>query len=774
MQEIRSRNLGGRPVGSTIPEKKKKKDDFIRMMNEITEKYCELKNTYLKLPNGKVQKIIDEAKEKYGVSETISYNTIKSRLRRKTIQCNHRGTESPMAAIEPAILEIAIQRGKMNQPLTVAEGLRLANSLIKPGSKLESKVMTYLRKRGQLSEGGSIVSGNLLGKGYWRGFRKQHHHLLVSQRGVQFGHNRSEWCNYQNFKTMYDLVYKAMEQASVAEKLPEAQWQNEKGEHVSKEMSVGQQVQYKITHPDHILYVDEVGNNTCQKDDGNKGDVKYLAQRGTQSRKACSISDAHWTTLGFTAENGEPVLCAIIFAGQSLSVEERLGIDLFAPLPNFDNCLFHKDNYGRGSYFPGGPKCTFRGHRIPCYVTSTPKGSITSEVLRDILKYIDDIGVFPRNEDSPTPFLLLDGHGSRIEMPFLSYINDTTHKWVVCIGVPNGTSLWQVGDSTEQNGCFKMYCSEYKQKLTRKKIEMGLFKLNLTRTDIIPIVNYAWDRSFARIRTNLKAIRDRGWGPLNQVLLSHPDIINGSVNDNDISALVTSYECCQDLPSTTNCIISTDTSAATTPSPQSSPTQKQAIDMEDLNISNGFAGETLTSILRQLQRDKQTQMNLQKNKRNGIDFLESMSHVKKWSSGTIFENNKYHLDEDVLKMASINAMKKENEFWNKVKRYYCEYQKKKKEFNAAKSELQKRTLHNNLPIKILKPLCLWKKRKGDVKMPTKQDGLLVCWRETKDRSDMLIEEYLKTTSTIFETYQKDHKGSALTISVVEADDNKPV
>ena len=75
--------------------------------------------------------------------------------------------------------------------------------------------------------------------------------------------------------------------------------------------------------------------------------------------------------------------------------------------------------------------------------------------------------------------------------------------------------------------------------------------------------------------------------------------------------------------------------------------------------------------------------------------------------------------------------------------------------------------HDNLPIKILKPLCLWKKRKGDVKMPTKQDGLLVRWRETKDRSDMLLEEYLKTTSTIFETYQKDHKGSALTKAIIE-------
>jgi len=269
---------------------------------------------------------------------------------------------------------------------------------------------------------------------------------------------------------------------------------------------------------------------------------------------------------------------------------------------------------------------------------------------------------------------------------------------------------------------------------------------------------------------NLKAIRDHGWGPLDQILLSHPDIINGSNNDTDISALVTSSESCPDSPSSTNrgsTIISTDNSAATTPSPQSSPKQKHFVNMDDLNISNGFAGETLTSILRKLQRDKQTKMNLQKSKKNGIDFLESMSHVKKWSSGTIFENNKCHLDEEVLKMASINAMKKQKEFWNKVKRYYCEYQKKKKDFNEAKSESEKRTSHDNLPIKVLKPLCLWKKRKGDSKMPTKQDQLMIRWRETKDRSDMSLEEYLQMTTTIFETYKNNHRGSTLTIDIIE-------
>ena len=140
-------------------------------------------------------------------------------------------------------------------------------------------------------------------------------------------------------------------------------------------------------------------------------------------------------------------MCAVIFASQTLTVEERLGIDIFPPsLTETGTTLF--GNYGKGRYSPGGPTCIYRGCKIPCYVTATPKGSITSEVPRNMLKRIDQTGVFLRLP-GPTSFLPLDGNGSRIELPFISYVNDPMHKWVVCIGVPNGTSLWQVGNSAK-------------------------------------------------------------------------------------------------------------------------------------------------------------------------------------------------------------------------------------------------------------------------------------------------------------------------------------
>ena len=76
------------------------------------------------------------------------------------------------------------------------------------------------------------------------------------------------------------------------------------------------------------------------------------------------------------------------------------------------------------------------------------KGSITPEILKDILKTIDDLEVFQTYRDNgAVPFLLVDGHQSRFHSTFLEYITDDAYPWKVSIVVPYGTSLWQVGDS---------------------------------------------------------------------------------------------------------------------------------------------------------------------------------------------------------------------------------------------------------------------------------------------------------------------------------------
>ena len=110
---------------------------------------------------------------------------------------------------------------------------------------------------------------------------------------------------------------------------------------------------------------------------------------------------------------------------------------------------------GKGKLFTGGPSCSYRGKNIPCMCAWSPKGYMTSEILKNIVKTLDTLEIFDRFTGI-TPLLLLDGHGSRMELPFPQYINDPLHLWRALIGVPYGTSLWQVGDSAEQNGAYKM------------------------------------------------------------------------------------------------------------------------------------------------------------------------------------------------------------------------------------------------------------------------------------------------------------------------------
>ena len=115
--------------------------------------------------------------------------------------------------------------------------------------------------------------------------------------------------------------------------------------------------------------------------------------------------------------------------------------------------------------------------------------------------------------------MLLDGHQSRFHLDFLRYINNEETKWSVCIGVPYGTAFWQVADSSEQNGTFKMRLTEEKNILFQNRIKNCQQDLQLLRTDIVPLVNKCFPDAFCNIPNNRKAICDRGWYPYNRNLL---------------------------------------------------------------------------------------------------------------------------------------------------------------------------------------------------------------------------------------------------------------
>ena len=126
-------------------------------------------------------------------------------------------------------------------------------------------------------------------------------------------------------------------------------------------------------------------------------------------------------------------------------------------------------------------------------------------LLVEMLKQMDNLELFLRVPGGPVPFLLLDGHDSRLSLAFLRYINNPTHYWACCLGLPNGTAFWQVGDSTQQNGLWKIELVRAKRDLMIFRRRNGLGK-ELVKTDIIPLVNVAWAKSFAIIDSNKTAI----------------------------------------------------------------------------------------------------------------------------------------------------------------------------------------------------------------------------------------------------------------------------
>ena len=267
---------GGRPKGTSINDIKAKISNEKRCLDniclEVMKKRSELK-VGKRLSSRCIENIIDTNKKEFNVPENFKVHrqTIYSRLRRNNPVCEHRGPNSPMLDVEEVIVAIASQKAQMNQPITPKEGLELANSLI-AGTPVEKEIRKFHRYK-KMFEVDDVESPSLLKRGYWRGFMRRNNHRIYAQKGTKFSSIRSQWINWNNFKTMYDLVYAAMTKAGVA-------FKNKDDEYIMK-------------HPEYVLFVDEVGNNTCMKDDGHFGGTKYLGVVKGEDLKLASSGERY-------------------------------------------------------------------------------------------------------------------------------------------------------------------------------------------------------------------------------------------------------------------------------------------------------------------------------------------------------------------------------------------------------------------------------------------------------------------------------------------------
>jgi len=240
---------------------------------------------------------------------------------------------------------------------------------------------------------------------------------------------------------MYETIEEELVAAGVATLLDEPVWMNTNGDIVEEGDACGCKVTIDITKPDVCVVADEVGGNTSQKGDGLVGGQLLMTEPGQVGQRKISTKDKHYTLLGLTLLTWRPLMCVVIMAGDKPKPEVETGIDIFADqIGASTDRDYIKNNTGKGRKFPGGPTCIINGKEVPCFVRWSTKGSMTSEILRDICAELDFLGVFDRSGGC-MPFFLLDGHGSRIQLPFLEYVNNALHLWCACIGVPYGTDL---------------------------------------------------------------------------------------------------------------------------------------------------------------------------------------------------------------------------------------------------------------------------------------------------------------------------------------------
>ena len=88
-------------------------------------------------------------------SNSLSRDTIRSRVKRNNSCPLGKGPPSPLAPIEKIIVSMFIQRADMNQPLNTTNGLRLVKSLI-AGTKCEEEISKHHRCETVLEESNTV------------------------------------------------------------------------------------------------------------------------------------------------------------------------------------------------------------------------------------------------------------------------------------------------------------------------------------------------------------------------------------------------------------------------------------------------------------------------------------------------------------------------------------------------------------------------------------------------------------------------------------------
>ena len=704
--------LGGRPNGSSIQMKENNKKKLEAAKEIAAEVYQKAKLEAQKegkiVKRGHSKEIIADAIASVGLSkkweDEINFEIIRKRVARGNTK-GFKGSiahTSPLAPIEPLLVELCITMNRMHQSITKSIFIDMVNALIKDSPSAQ-KLLEYKKVHCRISSGE-------IGVAYYTSFMARHEEIWTT-RPSKVDVNRAVWATYENIKKMYEIIYEEMVLAGIAKKHATEQWFSQDGKIVATENNAfGRASKYELIHPDELIMMDEVGSNTNMKKDGNRGGKLVIAERGCRGKTKAVSTDIHYTALGLTFGSGKVILCVIILPSEKDKIEISwiTGINVAVLMQQQQNGYTTtannlSDNVGAGKAMPGGPVCYFCGVEVPCLVRVSPHGGITTAILTDILRHLDALGVYNTTRAAGRkPFVLVDGHQSRFDLDFLQYIRDEDHCWSVCFGVPYGTHLWQTADSEEQNGAYKIAETAAKEELLQIKEQLQWDNIAFAMTDVIPIVNRGFSLSFARVETNQHAILNRGWNPLTWILLDHPEVK---------ATMQTTGE--EPHPTTTTSRILTTLDG-----------QDVLSSCRQLNFINGRAGDILKTVIKESDRFQMREQ-IKKEFEDGTRLKKTINATKKVTSGVAFSHGILGLhSNEMQQVLETNAVHKATKMREKKQREYDRWSKRKEKVSIVRKKPQ-----TKWSLSDLQTMLVWKKRKGD-KAPSKiksKDEAAALW-----------------------------------------------
>ena len=169
--ELKS-SVGGQPKGSTKAKRKLDKESESKCTDaivlEYSRQYNASKSVGGKVEYGYLERLINEKKKEFGVNCSISSKSTRNHTQRGALNA-HCGARSPLEEEEVALVQICIQMGGIQQPLSYSEAITLMNDMIE-NTNTKFKLIEFHQSRRlgtDAFEEGKVTTG------WWRGFLRQ-------------------------------------------------------------------------------------------------------------------------------------------------------------------------------------------------------------------------------------------------------------------------------------------------------------------------------------------------------------------------------------------------------------------------------------------------------------------------------------------------------------------------------------------------------------------------------------------------------------------------